>query len=68
MSHSTKCGPYTFIHDGDALSGIVEIVNTSGTRFKVMGTALRQFVAGAVRDAKIAELEHADDRTILGLQ
>ncbi len=68
MSHSTKIGCYTFIHDGNALAGNIEIVNSSGRRFWIMGSALRSFVADCVRDEKIAKLEQASAEEILGLK
>lgn len=68
MSRTTEIGCYTFIHDGDALAGNVEIVNSSGKRFWIMGSVLKQFVAGCVCDEKIAKLEQMSADEILGLK
>lgn len=68
MSHTTKIGPYSFTHDGDWRDGIVEIVNTSGTKFRVMGSVLRAFVVEQVRQERIAKLERASHDEIFGLK
>lgn len=68
MSHSTKIGAYTFLHNSD-LSGTVEIVNSSGTRFKIgPARVLLEFVAEYVRAQKIAAVEQTSTEELLGLK
>lgn len=61
-----KHGPYWFEETGP---GVVEIENTSGTKFKVMITALESFVAARLRAELLTEitreLETAEPRDIL---
>lgn len=67
MSHTTKIGAYTFIHNSD-LSGTVEIVNSSGTRFQIgPGWVLLDFVAQHVARERIAKIEQMSTAEILDL-
>ncbi len=57
-----KHGPYGF----EIVSpGIVEITNTSGTKFKVMVSALESFLAEQLRAEIHRELDTAEARDVL---
>jgi hypothetical protein len=69
MSHTTKYGDITFIHDGD-YSGVVEIVRNNAAIYQnimIPCETLFQFVANAVREKKIGKLEQSNYDEILGL-
>lgn len=57
-----KFGPYWFEHIGP---GVVEIENTSGTKFKVMISSLESFVADGLRAELKREVDTAEARDIL---
>jgi hypothetical protein len=66
--HTTKIGAYTFIHNSD-MSGVLEIVNSSGTVFKIgPAQVVLDFVAQYIAGEKIAKLEQATTAEILGLK
>jgi hypothetical protein len=66
MQQTRKHGVYTFEYEPD-LFGSVKITNSDGKQFYVMASALLAFMAGVVREQKIAKLEAATTNEILGL-
>lgn len=70
--HSFTCSKgFTFLHNSD-FSGNVEIVRKPGAEpvksFYVPASSLLEFVANYVMNEKIAELESATAKEILGIK
>jgi hypothetical protein len=67
MSHSTQIGEHTFIHDGDAMTGGVRIVDeVNGNVLYIPGLTLFEFVGQQLQMKAISEIEDTSGVIFLG--
>ena len=64
--HTTKIDDHSFIHDGD-FHGPVTLVALDGSRVVIAASTLIEFVSEIVRRERLARLEQAGARELLGL-